>query len=417
MNPFLTALLIVVTGVPFVALLVVVPRRLLGLPIGVVRAVVAAIAGAAVWLAAGALLSRDEQPSSALVTVQIGLALLGTMAFLAIAEMVVPSGSGLRVVNWRRASRMKLGRSRRYAEIFAITLRHGLLSSSRRRRASSDVAERKALARSLRLALEEGGATFTKLGQLLSSRRDLLPPEFTDELATLTDHAPPVAWEEVERIVHEELGPTEVFSHIDPQPMAAASIAQVHAATLVSGEAVVVKVQRPDIGPLIERDVDILTRIARFLEARSRTARSLGAVELGNGFATAIGEELDFRIEARNMAAVLKSTSRRDDETARAVKVPVPDPRFCTRRVLVMERLDGASIASAVSLDQHRDERAHLARALLHVVLTQVMVDGVFHADPHPGNVLLLDDGRIGLLVSFVLGLRALFMGSRRDED
>jgi len=425
MNPFLTALLIIVTGVPFVALLVVVPRRLLGLQIGLVRAVVAAIVGAAVWFTSGVLLSRDQEPSSALVTVQIGLALLGTMAFLAVAEAVVPSGSGLRVVNWRRAWRTKLGRSRRYAEIVAIALRNGLLSGSRRRRASSDTGEREALARSLRVALEEGGVTFTKLGQLLSARRDLLPSEFTDELATLTDHAPPVAWGEVQRILHDEFGEADVFSYVDPQPMAAASIAQVHAATLVSGEAVVVKVQRPDIGPLIERDVDIVTRIARFLEARSRTARSLGAVELANGFATAIGEELDFRIEARNMAAVLKSATGRDDPAAKAVKVPVPDPRLCTRRVLVMERLDGTSIGSAALLDGHRVDRSHLARALLRVVLTQIMVDGVFHADPHPGNVLALDDGRIGLLDFGSVGrldptvrsaLRQLFVAFDRED-
>lgn len=234
-----------------------------------------------------------------------------------------------------------------------------------------------------------------------------------------------MAWEQVQRILHEEFGEADVFSYVDPQPMAAASIARVHAATLVSGEAVVVKVQRPDIGPLIQRDVDIVTRIARFLEARSRTARSLGAVELANGFATAIGEELDFRIEARNMAAVLKSATGRDDQAAKAVKVPAPDPRLCTRRVLVMERLDGTSIGSAALLDGHRVDRSHLARALLRVVLTQIMVDGVFHADPHPGNVLVLDDGRIGLLDFGSVGrldptvrsaLRQLFVAFDRQD-
>ena len=426
MNPFLTALLILVTGVPFVAFLVLVPRRLLGLQIGLVRAVIAAIVGNVVWFAAGVSLQTGNEPiTSALVTVQIGLAVVGAMAFLAAAEVVVPSGSGLRVVNLRRAWRRKLGRSRRYAEIFAITLRHGLLSSRRRRRASNDDAERRALARSLRLALEEGGVTFIKLGQLLSTRRDLLPPEYTDELGTLTDRAPPVAWEEVERTLHEEFGPAAAFAHVDPQPIAAASIAQVHAATLPSGEAVVVKVQRPNIGPLIARDVDILSRIARFLEARSRWARNLGAVELANGFATAIGEELDFRIEARNMVAVAQSSARRYDETAVAVRVPVPNACLCTRRVLVMERLEGTSIGTALLLDEHSVDQAPLARALLHFVLTQIMLDGVFHADPHPGNVLLLHDGRIGLLDFGSVGrldptmrsaLRQLFVALDRED-
>jgi len=425
MMVFLTVLLVVVTGVPFVACLVVVPRRLLGLQIGVVRAAVAAVVGYAVFFVAGRAFIRSDDESLTLATLQIGLALLGAMAFLAVAEAAVPSGSGLRVVNWRRAWRNKLGRIRRYAEILAIVLRHGLLSARRRRRASNDVAERRALARSLRLALEEGGVTFFKLGQLLSARRDLLPAEFTDELATLTDGAPPVAWADIERTLQEDLTSADVFDHVDPNPLAAASIAQVHAATLCSGEAVVVKVQRPGIGPLIERDVDILRRIARAMEARSKWARSLGAVELANGFATAIGEELDFRIEARNMASVAKSAQQRDDEATAAVKVPVPNAPLCTRRVLVMEHLRGAPIATALSSGKPAVDRAHLARALLQVVLTQIVLDGVFHADPHPGNVLLLDDGRIGLLDFGSVGrldptvrsaLRQLFLALDRQD-
>lgn len=423
MNPLITAVLIVVTGVPFVAFLVVVPRRLLGLQLGLVRAAVAALVGNLVWFAAGqAFIDSGPETPLAFVTLQLGVALLGAMSFLAIAEAVVPSGSGLRIVHWRRAGRRTLGRSRRYAEILAIARRHGLLSTRRRRRASADVTERRALARSLRLALEEGGVTFIKLGQLLSTRRDLVPAEFSEELATLTDGAPPVKWEDIERTLQDELGP--VFASVDPEPIAAASIAQVHAATLASGEAVVVKVQRPDIGPLIDRDVDILRRMARSLEARSRWARSLGAIELANGFAIAIGEELDFRIEARNMAAVATSAALRDVGVA-TVKLPVPTTSLCTRRVLVMERLDGVSIATAASLDSHRVGRAHLARALLHAVLTQILLDGVFHADPHPGNVLLLDDGRIGLLDFGSVGrlsptvrsaLRALFVAFERED-
>jgi ubiquinone biosynthesis protein len=187
----------------------------------------------------------------------------------------------------------------------------------------------------------------------------------------------------------------------------------------------VVKVQRPDIGPLIERDVDILRRIARALESRSKWARSLGAVELANGFAAAIGEELDFRIEARNMASVATSAAQRDDEATAAVKIPVPNAGLCTRRVLVMERLDGTPIGRAVSSGEPGVDRGRLARSLLYVVLTQIMVDGVFHADPHPGNVLLLNDGRIGLLDFGSVGrldptvraaLRQLFVALDRQD-
>ena len=427
MNLLLAVLLILVTGIPFLVLLMVVPRRLLGLRIGLIRASIAAIVGNSAWFAAGRALFRSGSVESPfiLLTVQLGLAVFGATVFLAVAEAIVPSGSGLRVMNWRRAWKKKLGRSRRYAEVFAIAMRHGLLSSGRRRRASNDVAERRALARSLRLALEEGGVTFIKLGQVLSARRDLLPPEFTDELATLTDGAPRVAWEEIERTLQEDFGSDAVFAAVDPQPIATASIAQVHAATLSSGEAVVVKVQRPNLGPLIERDVDILRRIARALQARSRWAHTLGAIELADGFASAIGEELDFRIEARNIAAVVKSAAQRDDEMAVAVKIPVPNTPLCTPRVLVMERLEGTAIGTAGLLDEPSVDRAHLARALLHVVLTQIMVDGVFHADPHPGNVLLLDDGRIGLLDFGSVGrldattrsaLRQLFVAFDRND-
>jgi len=224
------------------------------LQIGLVRAAGAAVVGYAAFFVAGRAFIRSDDESLVLATLQIGLALLGAMAFLLVAEAAVPSGSGLRVVTWRRASRNKLGRIRRYAEILAIVLRHGLLSARWRRRASNDVAERRALARSLCLALQEGGVTLIKLGQLLSARRDLLPAEFTDELATLTDAAPPAAWADIERTLQEDLASADIFDHVDRLPMAAASIDQIHAATLCSGEAVVVKVQRPGISPLIERD-------------------------------------------------------------------------------------------------------------------------------------------------------------------
>jgi ubiquinone biosynthesis protein len=182
-----------------------------------------------------------------------------------------------------------------------------------------------------------------------------------------------------------------VFATVSPQPLAAASVAQVHTATLASGEEVVLKIQRAGIEPVVERDLDIVGRLARTLASTTSWGRTIGVRELAGGFATALREELDFRVEAANMAAVAA--------TARDVVIPVPHRELCTRRLLVMQRLDGVPLAAAGPeiVARGLDPYA-LARTLLDTLLRQVVLDGVFHADPHPGNVLLLSDGRLALL-------------------
>jgi ubiquinone biosynthesis protein len=298
-------------------------------------------------------------------------------------------------------------RTRRYSQISRIAIRHGLAPYLRgRRRAELDTPEGRArLARSVRQALEDGGVTFVKLGQVLSTRPDLLPPEFTDELGRLRDQATPAPWPQVEQVLDAELDAPvdQVFARFDRQSLAAASIAQVHAARLRSGAEVAVKVQRPGIRAVVERDLDLVAQLARTLERRTRGARSIGASDLAQGFADAVREELDFRIEAGNMAAVaaaggsgLRSASPGGDG---AVAVPVPHRPLCTKRVLVMQLLAGTPLdtADAVIAERALDRQA-LACALLEFMLRQIMLDGVFHADPHPGNVLVLADGRLGLL-------------------
>jgi len=295
-----------------------------------------------------------------------------------------------------RAARGRIGRAGRYGQISRILARRGLLPYARggRRSELATPEGRARLARSVRLAMEDGGVTFVKLGQVLSTRRDLLPAEFTAELSRLQDDAAAVPWPAIEQVLRSELGAEvgEVFASFDPEPIAAASIAQVHAATLRSGARVVVKVRRPDVSQMVGRDLDITGRLAARLERSTSWGRAVGAAGLAAGFAAALREELDLRIEARNMTSVAAASDSRG-----GIAIPVPYQPLCTARVLVMERLDGRPLAT-IDPGTPAGVRAALARGLLDCLLRQVMLEGTFHADPHPGNVLLLADGRLGLL-------------------
>jgi ubiquinone biosynthesis protein len=269
-----------------------------------------------------------------------------------------------------------------------IAARHGLSAYlSGRRPAQPDT---RPLARNVRLALEEAGGMFVKLGQVLSTRADLLPPDVIAELAGLQDHVPPASPGAVEAMLTEELGAPAAgyFKSFDPQPIAAASIAQAHRAQLATGEQVVVKVQRPGVRALVEGDLDILLRFARTLQARACWAREFSVLDMVEGFAAALREELDFRIEARNIAAVAVGSSE---------EIRIPAVHMATARVLVLEWLDGVNVRDAGGRLAGCDRPA-LARRLLTTMLRQVMIDGTFHADPHPGNILVLRDGELALI-------------------
>jgi len=375
-------------------------RRLTGLPLSALRTllagliaffvaspIIAAIGGPAVAKGRGVL------PGLWFVILGVVIALLVGMIFLVISEALVPSGSLPGPLYVLRGLRRQVGRTRRYSQISRILVRRGLLPYLRggRRSELATTEGRARLARSLRLALEDGGVTFVKLGQVLSTRRDLVPPEFIAELSRLQDDAPQVPWPQVANVLRTELGSGDVFVTFDREPIAAASIAQVHAATLSSGDRVVVKVCRPDVRGVVDRDLDIIVRLAVRLQRGTNWGRAVGAVELSHGFADALREELDLRIEARNMIAVAAAAAKR----SASVRVPVPHLPLCGEKVLVMEFLDGRPLASAA---MPADARAALARGLLDALLCQVLLDGTFHADPHPGNVLLLTDGTLGLL-------------------
>ena len=385
-------------------------RRLLGLPVGALRALIAGLLGFAAAEILGRSL-RAAQPGhlAAFITVVLGVPLIVAMIFLVAAEALVPSGTGPQPVEVVLGARRALARSRRYSQISRIAVQHGLGPYLRGRplRPADAAGGRAALALSLRQALEEGGVTFTKLGQLLSTRRDLLPEEFISELAQLQDRAEPAPWEQVEQVITRSLGAPagQVFAQLQPEPAAAASIAQVHKARLRCGDGpdveVAVKVQRPGIRSTVEQDLDILQRMAVRLERRARWARAVGAAGLARGFAAAMREELDFRVEARNTAAVAATWAGQQRAAGGSVQVVLPAvvEQLCTERVLVIEWLDGVSLRAAGQLIDDRGlERADLSRALLRSMVYQITEGGVFHADPHPGNILLLTDGRLALL-------------------
>ncbi len=378
-------------------------RRLMGMALSPLRTLIAALiaffaAAPIITAMAGATLSSKHPrvlPGLWFILLGVVIAMLVGMLFLVIAEALVPSGSLPGPLYVLRSTRRLGRRSRRYVQVGRILARRGLIPYLRGgRRSELATAEGRArLARSLRLALEDGGVTFIKLGQVLSTRRDLLPPEFISELSRLQDDAPKVPWPDISQVLESSLGGpmTGKFASFDPEPIAAASIAQVHTATLPSGEQVVVKVRRPDVTGVVGADLDIVQRLAARLQRRTRWGRSAGAVDLAHGFAAALREELDLRIEAQNMTAA--AAAARDE----SVRVPAAYQPYCGERVLVMQYLHGRPLLAAAA-GLPAGSRAALARELLDGLLGQVMLDGIFHADPHPGNILLLSDGHLGLL-------------------
>ena len=243
-------------------------------------------------------------------------------------------------------------------------------------------------ARRLRDALEELGPTFVKFGQMLSQRDDLFPAELVAELRGLQDRAGSFPAETARRIIEEDIGRAvaDLFASFDDQPMAAASMAQVHCATLADGTPVIVKVQRPGIASTVEGDIAVLRRLAKLLPVAMPSLRTFNLAELVDEFAATLRGELDFEQEARN--AERFAEANREEPL---VFVPKIFREATTRRVLTMEHSPGHRMDQDADLTGHPD----IARELMRLFLTHVFEHGVFHADPHPGNLFLLPDGRI----------------------
>ena len=265
------------------------------------------------------------------------------------------------------------------------------------RRHSRPELSRAGLSSRLRHSFQKLGPTYIKLGQILSSGEGLFPAELVSEFRLLRDKVPPESFETVRSVVEQDLGATleEVFSSFDRRPLAAASIAQVHAATLHTGEEVVVKVQRPAVSRTVRRDLAAMSWIAPYLIGRipvSALANPPALVEL---FAETIVEELDFRLEADNMLSIAAVFAAADQ---RSVVVPRPHARLVTRRVLVMERLSGFSFDDVAGMRAAGIDTTEVVRALMVSFLEGAIIHGVFHGDLHGGNLFVQADGRVALL-------------------
>ena len=249
--------------------------------------------------------------------------------------------------------------------------------------------------RRLRRVLEDLGPTFIKFGQILSTRSDIMPPDYLEELSFLQDEVPPVSWDEARQVVETELGaPVEdLFAQVDPVPIASASLAQVHVACLVGGEEVVVKIQRPNIEKTVNLDLDIIYDLARTAQQRISLASRFEVADLAEEFASALRTELDFRREAWNADRLRKNFA---DEPH--LYVPKIYWDYSTRRLLVMERIKGIKIDNLDGLKAAGYDRQRLSAHAANFALKEILIDGFFHADPHPGNMLVLPGEVIGVL-------------------
>jgi len=298
----------------------------------------------------------------------------------------------------------------RLHEIASVLVRHGLGDVVRRlgiaglleragkvlRWEATAGLSQKAPQQHFREALEDLGPTFVKLGQILAGRTDLLPPEWTDELAKLHEQATRVPQDQIRAQVVADLGadPDELFSHFESEPLAAASIAQVHRAELPDGTPVVLKIRRPGIRAVVEADLRLMRRMAELVHNEMPEMRRFRPRNLVRQFERTLLNELDLRMEARNVERLARTLDGADN-----IVIPRVHSQYTCEQLIVLDYLGGTSVDEWLRAGRPGDaDPKEVARVGADVVLRMVLVEGFFHADPHPGNVLLLADGRLGLL-------------------
>lgn len=314
-------------------------------------------------------------------------------------------------------------RKRRMAQVFRIAFKQGIGKALQYKRSYEND---RYIAIVLRNILEETGGIFIKFGQVLSTRKDILPKAYIEEFSKLQQNVKPMPTVEVLSIMTRELGqdPHQYFKYFSNEPIAAGSIGQVHRAQLrETDEEVVVKILRSDVTRIMNKDLDILLHFAMWLEEESTWAENLGFLQLATGFANSLREEINFDIERRNMEQITNALKG----SGHQVRIPKVYPALSNRKILVMEYIQGISITKAGPLmAQHRVDPQDVLRSVYGAFLEQLLVAGVFHADPHPGNVYVMEEngepvfldfgasGRIGSLQN--RGLRTLLIGIARND-
>ncbi|MDX1915732.1 MAG: ubiquinone biosynthesis regulatory protein kinase UbiB [Methylophilus sp.] len=262
----------------------------------------------------------------------------------------------------------------------------------------------------LRLALEKLGPIFVKFGQVLSTRRDLLPPDVADELAKLQDQVPPFTFEEVQTSIETAFGLPlyQIYHHIEPIPVASASVAQVHFATLHNGQEVAVKVLRPGISKVIQQDLALIKNLAWLLQTLSSEGKRLKPLEIVDEFARHTQHELDLTLEAANCSQLARNFSDK------RLLIPEVYWDFCRKEAMTMQRMHGTPISQMDTLRNKGVDITQLAHDGVEIFFTQVFRDGFFHADMHPGNIQVMDEGPDkGKYIALDFGI----MGSLTDND
>ena len=313
---------------------------------------------------------------------------------------------------------MNLGISnlKRYGSVARLLIKYGraelpdpsaALPADQAEEADPEAAEQ---GEALAADLEALGPTFIKLGQLLSSRGTLIPPAYAQALERLQDAVEPFPYEEVERIVTDELGVriSKAFEHFDRSPLASASLGQVHRARLRDGREVVVKVQRPGIRQRISEDLDAFDAMAATAEKHITLAEQLNLRAILEEFRRTIFEELDYQREADHLVRLAENLAGFE-----RIVLPAPVPSYSTGRVLTMDYLAGEKVTALNPASLLEVDRPALVEELFQAYLQQFLIDGFFHADPHPGNVILTSDNRIGLLD---LGMVGRLTPERQDQ-
>ena len=280
----------------------------------------------------------------------------------------------------------------------------------KRKKFETPEASRAFISLRMRKAVERLGSTYIKLGQIISSGEGLFPVELVNEFKLCRDQVPPFSFEDAQRVVEQDLGArlTDVFSTFATTPLAAASIAQVHLATLITGEEVVVKVQRPSVSALVRKDLRVMAWLAPHMIGRIKISALANPPALVELFAETIVEELDFRIEADNMLDVAKMLHELHQD---GYIVPRPHPSLVARRVLVMQRLEGFKFDDAVGMQAAGIDTVKVIRTGMIAFMEGAMIHGVFHGDLHGGNLFVMKDGRTALLDFGIVGR---LTGSRR---